>query len=211
MRIQVLALVVGSLTSTFSTSAPAAPSMLTPMQRETRLSAIAAFARQCHDDGPAMALHSCSVFALIVEDLLLLDGRFDARPAMAQVLTFTQTELKWDVARTAELAARLEALACALLQAEARGNLKALYVAEESYRAEYDSYSADQAALGFSPRSSTAPRYSYVVKTATPTAFLAVATGIGVAAGDVWELTEQNNMTNTHNVCALKTPTPAKK
>lgn len=90
---------------------------------------------------------------------------------------------------------------CELKQDEARGNLKALYVCEESHRAEFDLYTTDQATIGFRPRGDVI-RYRYEVLSASPTAFRARATGIGEMAGDVWEMTEANDLTNKSNACA---------
>ena len=47
-------------------------------------------------------------------------------------------------------------------QFEAKGNLKALYVAEESYRGEFDVYNADTDVIGFAPKGNKI-RYRYVV------------------------------------------------
>jgi type II secretory pathway pseudopilin PulG len=98
---------------------------------------------------------------------------------------------------------------CRSKQSEAKGNLKALYVALESYRAEHDVYSDDFTALGFTPRGSKT-RYRYVVTdVVTPAAgrepgFVAwaIADDADPAhAGDAWCIDNTNTITNLHNIC----------
>jgi hypothetical protein len=45
-------------------------------------------------------------------------------------------------------------------------------------------------------------RYRYEVLSASPTAFKARATGTGEMQGDVWEISEANDLKVINNVCA---------
>ena len=99
------------------------------------------------------------------------------------------------------MAARADEFACRSMQSEAKGNLKALYVAEESNRAEFDTYSTDQAKIGFSPKGSTI-RYTYVVKSADAKTFLAEARGTLDGAEDVWQIDDANALKNLVDGCA---------
>ena len=79
---------------------------------------------------------------------------------------------------------------CRSMQSEAKGNLKALYVAQESYRAEFGSYIVDQEALGWTPKGARI-RYEYVVKVSgsdapndTPPRFEAYAVGFDQEMND---------------------------
>jgi type IV pilus assembly protein PilA len=102
---------------------------------------------------------------------------------------------------------------CRSKQSEAKGNMKAIYVGEESYRAENDTYIAMAAvsnatqtnAIGFQPKGNKI-RYVYqTAGTVNTTAFGATATVISTFAGelsnDLWSVTEANNVTNTSNGC----------
>ncbi len=90
---------------------------------------------------------------------------------------------------------------CRSKQSEAKGNLKALYVAEESFRAENDRYDRDFAALQFTPKGQKI-RYTYTVLPATNEAFAAEARGIGEMEGDVWTIDNANAITNVESRCA---------
>lgn len=104
---------------------------------------------------------------------------------------------------------------CRSKQSEAKTNLKAMFVAQESYRAEYEKYAglecttADGAAgdcsnaIGFSPKGAKV-RYSYVATangSNTGATFTGTATGTGDVDGDTWTINESNNVTNTVNEC----------
>ncbi|HEY1100697.1 MAG TPA: hypothetical protein VGF99_17280 [Myxococcota bacterium] len=90
---------------------------------------------------------------------------------------------------------------CRAKQAEAKGNLKSLYVAEEAHRGEFDRYNTDLAALQFTPRGEQR-RYQYIVLSATNQAFSAEARGVGDMAGDVWTIDQNNNLQNVANSCS---------
>ena len=93
-------------------------------------------------------------------------------------------------------------LDCRGNQREAKSHLKALYVAEESYRNEYDRYSDDAAQLGFVARSGGVPRYRVLVRLIDDTHYLAYAVGeSGLVRGDVWRVDENVNLTNVRNAC----------
>jgi type IV pilus assembly protein PilA len=98
---------------------------------------------------------------------------------------------------------------CRSKQSEAKTNLKAIYVAQESYRGEFDSYVAVTAAnyrpggansLGFYAQGQRR-RYDYS-SASTATTFLATAAGITPDTNnDEWTITEANDLTNTSNNC----------
>jgi len=102
---------------------------------------------------------------------------------------------------------------CRSKQSEARGNLKAMYVAQESFKAEFDSYGSmaeiNGAAvartatnpIGFQPKGDRL-RYVYSATAATATgtaaAFGGLATGSSIDSGDLngdlWSVSEQNDV-----------------
>jgi hypothetical protein len=89
---------------------------------------------------------------------------------------------------------------CRSKQSEAKANLKALYVGEESFRAENDRYDNDFTKLGFTPRGSTI-RYRYEVVSSSDKAFFARAIGIGEMTGDEWTISQENDLKNTKPLC----------
>jgi type IV pilus assembly protein PilA len=97
---------------------------------------------------------------------------------------------------------------CRSKQAEAKTNLKALYTAQGSYRAEYDTYLALAAtgysgvplnSLGFQPQGAKI-RYDYTA-TASATLYTGTATGFLDVAGDSWGLDSENNLYSINDVC----------
>ena len=105
---------------------------------------------------------------------------------------------------------------CRAKQSEAKGNLKALYVSQEAFRAESDKYSSmDKISagtgslsaitnkMGFVPKGGKL-RYAYTVGTSSSTAFSATA---AAAAGSIaddkddWTINQKNLLTNTNNAC----------
>jgi type IV pilus assembly protein PilA len=100
---------------------------------------------------------------------------------------------------------------CRSKQSEAKGNLKALYVAQESYRAEFDTYLASCAGgctaatndIGFQAKGQKI-RYSYD-STGSSTSFDADATVksafAGELGGDAWQITQLNDVLNVTNGC----------
>jgi type IV pilus assembly protein PilA len=102
---------------------------------------------------------------------------------------------------------------CRSKQSEAKGNLKALYVAEESYRAEADLYvdcsttacgANGTNVIGYNPKGNKI-RYSYQVATATATAFSGTAAStsadFGTGGSDTWTINNDNTIANTANAC----------
>jgi type IV pilus assembly protein PilA len=93
---------------------------------------------------------------------------------------------------------------CRSKQSEAKGNLKALYVSEESYRAEFDTYSSSITQIGFAPKGGKI-RYAYEITTGTSSAFNASAnvatTFAGELGSDAWTITDANAVANTTNGC----------
>lgn len=91
---------------------------------------------------------------------------------------------------------------CRSRQWEARTNLKALYVAQETFRGEHDRYGTlDE--LGFQPRG-TVRRYRYALEEVSARSFraLAVATTPTNLAGDVWVIDDELALDNVVNACA---------
>lgn len=95
---------------------------------------------------------------------------------------------------------------CRSQQSEAKGNLKALYVAQESYRAEFDAYNLDTGAIGFEPKGAKV-RYRYVVtdidEAAAPDRqhFRAWAFRIDGERDDLWTIDDEKNLQNVVNGC----------
>ncbi len=90
---------------------------------------------------------------------------------------------------------------CRSKQSEAKGNLKALYVANEAYRGEYDTYLTNTTAIGFIPKGAKM-RYSYGVSAVSATTFAAAAAAnTADLSSDAWSITEANNLANSTNGC----------
>jgi type IV pilus assembly protein PilA len=89
---------------------------------------------------------------------------------------------------------------CRSKQSEAKGNLKALYVGEETFRAETDRYSMSLSEIGFTPRGQKV-RYVYRILDANARSFLAEAVGTDEMLGDRWVIDSNNQLQNTDNVC----------
>lgn len=94
---------------------------------------------------------------------------------------------------------------CRSKQSEAKTNLKALYVAEEAYRGEYDLYvpitdNTTSNFAGWNPKGAKI-RYNYSAVGANSTF---TGTGLGVTDSvntDSWRITQQNDLTNLINAC----------
>ena len=91
---------------------------------------------------------------------------------------------------------------CRSKQSEAKMNLKSLYVGEEGYRAEHDTYSADQAAVSFRPAGAKL-RYQYAIVDASKTAFHAEARGSDDMEGDLWVIDQTGRPQNTVSKCGM--------
>ena len=121
---------------------------------------------------------------------------------------FTLVELMIVVAIIGVLATialpAFERFACRAKQQEAKVALKAIFLAEESYRAEHDVYrAADESELqdlGFTSRG--AARYRYAVASDGQNVFTATASGQGVMDLDVWLTSEKNDVQAVVDICA---------
>lgn len=107
---------------------------------------------------------------------------------------------------------------CKSKQSEAKTNLKALYVAEEAYRSESNTYAnvteigpghsftkpSDISPIGWMPKGNKAKmNYKFKVAGASATAFTGNATGAGGdMAGDKWSINQINDLKNDVNKCA---------
>ena len=102
---------------------------------------------------------------------------------------------------------------CRSKQSEAKGNVKAIYTAEESYRAEQDKYIEcnttqcgvnGTSPIGFNPKGNKV-RYHYDVTTATSVVFLSKAIVNGTFTGelnsDKWTIDQANTTVNVSNGC----------
>jgi type IV pilus assembly protein PilA len=90
---------------------------------------------------------------------------------------------------------------CRSKQSEAKGNLKALSVAQESYLSEKGEYSRDPAAIGFQPMGANV-RYEYVIVQAGKDSYVAEARGTRDGmAGDLWRIDQTRNLANITNAC----------
>ena len=90
---------------------------------------------------------------------------------------------------------------CRSMQSEAKGNLKVLYVAQESFRGEHERYGERAVDVGFVPRGNRL-RYRYALTDVTADGFTAWAFGVDDdVKGDVWRITETLTLENVRNVC----------
>lgn len=178
----------------------------TPQEKAQALSVLV----RLHNAKPAGSAGQkgmATAILMVVFDLAGIEPGAQPTPEQQKALAATLADLKKqgvDVDGVVKgLLGEFEAFACKSKQSEAKGNLKALYVAEESHRAEFDTYEKDQAKVGFAPRAATV-RYTYEVVSTSKTAFKARATGTGEMKGDVWEISEKNDLVNVSDVCAPK-------
>jgi type IV pilus assembly protein PilA len=101
---------------------------------------------------------------------------------------------------------------CRSKQSEAKGNLKAMYVAEESYRGEFDTYLACNTGqcnvtgtndFGFIPKGGKI-RYDYSATNGTTTFTGDASADANFTAelnGDHWSISEANDVKNLKNGC----------
>jgi hypothetical protein len=97
---------------------------------------------------------------------------------------------------------------CRGMQSEAKSNLKAMYVMQESFFAEHGRYAERAVDVGFVPRGigfvprGRRLRYRYALTDVTEGGFTAWAFGIaGDVDGDVWRITDENDLENLTSVC----------
>ncbi len=138
---------------------------------------------------------------------------------MKQKKAFTLIELMIVVAIIGILAAiavpNFVKFQCRSKQSEAKGNLKALYVAQEAYRAENDTYGSVTAIsagnitsnvsnqIGFVPKGGKT-RYRYEVEDSDSTTFLATASAASASIADQpdkWTISQANDLQNPSNAC----------
>ena len=97
-------------------------------------------------------------------------------------------------------------MTCRAKQSEAKSALKAVVVAEEAYRGEYDIYlsglEADLIIMGMI-QAGDKSRYDVTVPNATATTFRATAVALATSeiSGDIWETTQLNDITVMFSVC----------
>ena len=101
---------------------------------------------------------------------------------------------------------------CRSKQSEAKGNLKAIYVSEESYRGENDAYvqmaltgngtTNPANVIGFAPKGAKI-RYNYTVGAASATTFHSTAIGNAEMNTDKWTITQANDLQQGENGAAI--------
>lgn len=94
-------------------------------------------------------------------------------------------------------------MTCRSKQSEAKSLLGAIYVAEEAYRTEYDSYAyGTLAEVAITGVVLAGRRSHYEYSIVQTQGFTAVASGVNDMADDVLENNERNEITHTFNLCA---------
>jgi type IV pilus assembly protein PilA len=90
---------------------------------------------------------------------------------------------------------------CRSKQSEAKGNLKAIYVAEEAYRGEYDVYWATLSSIGFQAKGGKI-RYSYTTSNVGASTFTGLANAnTSELSADAWTIDQDNTLVNGTNGC----------
>ena len=90
---------------------------------------------------------------------------------------------------------------CKSKQGEAKQNLGSLSKNEEAYRAEYDAFTENTAAMGFATTGKT--RYVYSVDSTGSTAFTGTASATKLKGDndDEWTMNQNLTLSNTDNAC----------
>lgn len=89
---------------------------------------------------------------------------------------------------------------CRSKQSEAKGNLKAIYVAQEAYRGEYDTYWGVLSSIGFVPKGGKI-RYIYSTTDGASTFTATAAANTAELSSDNWTIDQDNTLTNNTNGC----------
>jgi prepilin-type N-terminal cleavage/methylation domain-containing protein len=90
---------------------------------------------------------------------------------------------------------------CKARQSEAKSNLGAIRVAQETYMAENNTYAADIASLSWETKGET--EYTYSITSADNTSFTAQATAANFKGTDTdtWTIDQDGDLQNTENAC----------
>jgi prepilin-type N-terminal cleavage/methylation domain-containing protein len=90
---------------------------------------------------------------------------------------------------------------CKARQSEAKSNLGAIRVAQETYMAENNTYAADIVNLSWETKGET--EYTYSITSADSTSFTAQATAANFkgADTDTWTIDQDGDLQNTENAC----------
>ncbi len=88
---------------------------------------------------------------------------------------------------------------CKAKQSEAKSHLGTIRSMQEAYFAEYDTYGANAAAIGFETKGTA--RYAIALTTANATTFTITASATINGAADTWTITDAGVLTNTVNAC----------
>ena len=100
-----------------------------------------------------------------------------------------------------EQEAATQGFLCRRESIQAKAALKRVWVAEELYKAENGSYTTDLSKLKLAARGGEDIAYDVTVVHASGDAFVAEAKGTGKMAGDLWRLTQDNDLTHVTDVC----------
>jgi hypothetical protein len=177
-------------------------------QIKNREKAIAQLLSACTETngGPVAASVGCDTMVLLAEDLMLFRGQNPPKTSAKDALIGEIQRVAFASGKTEEMKKfkrGIEAFQCRSRQSEAKLNLKAIYVSEESYRAENGTYLKDLNKIGFKTFGMK-QRYKYAVLSASKDKFAARATGEAELAGDVWEVNEAGEVKNLKNACDSK-------
>jgi type IV pilus assembly protein PilE len=96
---------------------------------------------------------------------------------------------------------------CKTRQVEAKTGLKSMLIAQDAYQAEFDAYQAGdeptlQALIGWELKGQTKRLYEFsALTTLGGDGFIGTASGISSQIGDLWTITEQNDVINQNTIC----------